>query len=327
MSHFAAVAGWVAVSLVVMLRPASAQLVFYYDPDTGNVAFDTAGFGEGRISSYRLRLFPGEADFRFRPENHTAVMSTTFKEVDELAIGELSFSTRVGGYLTLGDILPPNLSEAQWLSLNHDEAHARETWYQQENGPVAGAWLYSDFGSSTGALTGEVAEFVYGQLDRPFDNTGDLLDPDKLDWATAATLVYDPATGELTVDTSRGEGAGYISWFILESDGKFSPENFTPWIESPFTTATSEVIGFAADAMEPGVYSAGRILAPGMTLNEVRAEFTNAQFYGRAGFGSGDFDFDTDGTRFSFALAVPEPMGAVLALTLVAGLAAQKRAA
>lgn len=310
MSKLLATAMLFAAIGTLAARSAEAQLTFYYDPDTGNVAFDTGLVPTGEIWLYHLELNESLSGFGWLPENHVEVTQSAFTSANNRWVSDASLSQTFGGYLTIGDVLPTGLPEDEWNSINN--------WYYDHTvgNPyeLTGFWAASYRDENNRSHRVEEAEFVYGQPDREFDNRWDLADPDELDWAESATLVYDPATGNVTIDTSRGEGGGHISWFILESEGGFLPDNFTPWIDSPFTSATTDLIGFAADAVEPGVYSAGSILAPGLTLEEVQSTFTSARFVSRAGFGGASFDFETDGLDFGFALAtaVPEPTAMVL---------------
>ena len=317
------IAAAVLATCLACVRPANATLAFYYDPETGNVAFDTSGVPGDSIWLYGLWLNDEIAGFNFNPDAQVRLTLGSIETPTPTYVAEASLSERFGGYLTIGDILPTGLTSEQWSSLNN--------WYYsvdslQELATLPGYWIASYRDESDDSQRIEEAEFVYGQPDRPYENRWDLVDPDDLDWATAATLVYDPATGELVIDTARGEGGGHISWFILESEGGFLPENFTPWIDSPFTSATTDLIGFAADAVEPGRYSAGRILAPGLTLDEVESTFTSARFVSRAGFGGGNFSFEEDGLDFAFALApaVPEPTPLLLAAIAAVGLAQRR---
>lgn len=302
---------------------AEAQLRFYYDPDTGNVALDTVDTRTGGIYSYALGINE-PSSIRFRSEELISLTNSTFVDRSPDLIGEFATSTLLSGYFTIGDILPSGLSEMSWTS-TFAKHYFTEPLYDEASD--SGFHLYTDrpAGSRPDYWAGP-AEFIYGQPDREFDNRWDLVDPDDLDWAESATLVYDPATGNVTIDTARGEGGGYTSWFILESEGGFLPDNFTPWIDSPFTSATTDLIGFAADAVEPGVYSAGSILAPGLTLEEVQSTFTSARFVSRAGFGGASFDFETDGLDFGFALAVavPEPTAMVLISLAMIGFNAKR---
>jgi hypothetical protein len=48
---------------------ASATLVFYYDPATGNVSFDTAATRSGELFSYSIGINKAATPIRFRTEN------------------------------------------------------------------------------------------------------------------------------------------------------------------------------------------------------------------------------------------------------------------
>jgi hypothetical protein len=168
-----------------------------------------------------------------------------------------------------------------------------------------------------GGGTPPAAEFVYGLPDRPFDNRFAVVDPDTLAWASQATLVYHAWTGEVFLDTTGSDG-GHITAFRLQSEGRFLPESWTPPAASPFASADENRLFFAADAIEPGMYSLGRMLPAGMSELEFRSLFTEARFLARAGFQQASFNFAAHGKPFATAYVIPEPGTLVLAAAGVA---------
>ena len=302
---------------------AEANFTYYYDPATGNVSFDTTGSPSGEIWAYGLLLNRNRVDdlptdLRFRPENHVNIFGTPFKFVsDPMDVSAVSISSELSGYFTMGDVLPAGLTQETWETVF---GGVNLSLYPES--PL-GSHVYFDHGGR-GATGVPPADLIYGQPDRPFDNRWDLVDPDELDWASSARLIYNPYTGEVEIDTTGPDG-GHISYWAIQSDGAFLAENFTPWVDVPFTSANSDVIGFAADAIEPGVYSAGAILPAGLSLGEVQAAFTSARFMGRAGFGGSSFDIEAHGVDFSFAVAVPEPQALWLLALGAIGLGGARR--
>ena len=227
------------------------------------------------------------------------------------------------GYFTIGDILPVGLSEQTWIDTfarHHTEHNSRED---------LGAYIASGPKEYGGGYDFDTALFVYGQPDREFDNRWDLVDPADLVWATEAEIIYHSDTGELVMDTT-GPNGGYISMFFLESEGEFLSDNFTPWLSSHFASQNPHAIGFAADAIEPGVYSLGMVLPSGLTEEELNATITNTSFLGRAGFRGASFSLGTDSPNFSLAMAtanVPEPASIIFVAMSAAALALAPRQA
>lgn len=292
------------------LAPASATLVFYYDPLTGNVSFDSANTRSGALRIYQLELFPS-SPIRFRPENFIRTFSSTYGIARDNKIGDASLSDPVSGLYTIGDILPPGLSAETWASIiPHPNFGV--------GSPVAGAIGYAYYLDELSMGLGPPPEMVYGRPDREFDNRWDLVDPDTLNWATSVTLVYRPWNGEVLLDTTGSEG-GYITGFVLESNDDFLSDNFIKFIESPYFGATSSVIGLFADAIEPDIYSLGTILEAGLTESELGSKFNSAKFFGRAGFAGASVDLTTDGQPMAIMVdAVPEPASILLSVVVFA---------
>jgi hypothetical protein len=292
-----------ALLMLAMPNAASAALEFFYDPASGNVAFDTAGSPTGRVGSYQFFL-DTSSGIQFRAENHIRVSNSPFYSSEPHWISDDSDVDPLVGFYTIGDILPIGLDEHTWTTM------FRPQW---ENDPEAlGTYYYSDV-LATDSFTDGPAEFVYGMPDRPFDNRLDLLDPDEIQWATSAVLRYRAFSGELLLDTT-GPVGGYISSFGLESNGGFIDEAFTPPTDSPFVLQIPEQLALFAEVIEPGVYSLGRVLDAGLSQAEFEATFTSARFMTRAGYDFGSFDFEADGLDFALAYTIPEPSTAILLL-------------
>ncbi|QDT70094.1 hypothetical protein MalM25_30390 [Planctomycetes bacterium MalM25] len=286
-----------------------AGLTFYYDPDTGNVSFDTANTVSGGLYLYGLGLNPNRTDIRFRHENHVRISNSTIFFTTPEKLSDLSLSEPVEGLITIGDVLPTGISEDQWLSLF---SGSNRTGPYLENESTVGGYLYTaEIGCWEKGCEEISAEFIYGAPNRDFDNRWDLVDPDEIPWASKATLIYRSWSGEVVLDTTGADG-GHISSFLLQSDGQFLPDNYkkiAPGLSLPRDTT----LGLIADAIEPGSYSLGQILSPGMAEDEFAATFTTASFLGRAGFQGGSFDFEADGVEMELVfLSVPEPSAFVL---------------
>ncbi len=282
--------------------PAGATLKFYYDPATGNVSFDTAETRSGEAVEYVFGFIDRCGDippWEFRPENMIRLSSSTLWNATPTYIGDSTQATPWRGLYTIGDILPAGLSGEEWsTAFAYTYYPQRGTYY----------YVYMD---QLGKGEPPAAEFIYGPPEGEFVNRWDLVDPDTLTWATTAKLIY-RRSGEVLIDTT-GAAGGYISAVLLSSNGAFRPDGFTSFTDSPFNYTTDGSIFQVDDAIEPGVYSLGRILPRGLSAAEFEETFTYAQFLGRAGFQGGSFDFVTHGRAMSLVYAaVPEPATAVL---------------
>ena len=295
---------WTIVGVVCLISHANAQLVYYYEPDTGNVSFDTSQTRNGKVATYYLELHsPG---FRFRNENFIRLSDSTLYTNHETMVGESTFTA--GGWeglYTIGAVLPPGIDEATWTSMF--DFHG--SFGRPPDTGILGRNGYADV---LGGGTAPAASFVYGAPEGEFSNRWDILDPDELVWADQATLIYHEADGQVLVDTT-GPDSGYIASLQLSSDGAFLSEHFTLPIDTYVSLAKSDSVVVMANAIEPGQYSLGSILNAGLSQDEFEATFTSAKFVSRAGFKGAAFDFEADGMPMRMAYhAIPEPNGLCL---------------
>ncbi len=289
--------------------PAHGGLQFFYDPLTGNVSLDTSATRNGSILSYSLGLNPHASDIRFRTDNLIRLSNSTFVTNRTLDVGEGFVSQPLAGFYTIGDILPTGLSEDTWGRLFADVFFKFGIYRPTDN--ELGDYTYSDV---LGGGTPPTAEFIYGRPDREFDNSVDLIDPETLKWADAATIIYHAQTGELFLDTTDAD-SGYTTGILLQSEGAFLADNFIPVIDSPLTSASTDTLFQVADLIEPGVYNLGEVLPAGMMREQFESTFSNARFLSRAGFSGGSLDFAIDGLPVSFSyIQIPEPITALLVL-------------
>ncbi len=297
----------VCLGLCLSVTSASAALTFFYDPDSGNVSFDTAETRSGGLFSYGLALNPNITGFTFNLENFIQVGSSALPSLNtEAKIEEvISLSQPVKGLYTIGNVLPSGLTQETWGDLFSKTL----TSFVPGSFSGPGGHHYVD---AVGEGSPDPAEFVFGSPGREFDNRWDLVDPSTLDWAEKATLVYYQATGEVVLDTQGSDG-GYISAFHLESEDQFLPEGVAHSFDGVFNQAEPHLISVFADPIEPGEYSLGKILASGLSEEELDAAFSKITFLTLAGFGASSleaefFDFDSNGTAFALSFqAVPEP--------------------
>ena len=283
------------ILLVLVSSPAAATLVFYYDPATGNVSFDTSDTRTEGLFTYGLSLNPYQTSLEFRHENMLRISSASTYMAQPTQLSDVSLSIPLEGLYTIGDILPPDLDESLWNTLFTGKFQSVP---RADNPSMGGSSFVDALGQGPPP---EPATFVYGAPDRDFDNKWDMVDPSTLDWATQASLIYDQGSGEVVLDTT-GELGGYITSFVITTEQSFLFEEFTPFLDVPLVTAREQTIGIVADAIEPGSYSLGMILEPGLSATDFEELFTSAKYVGQAGFNGGSFVFETNGVGFQLLM-------------------------
>lgn len=310
------------LAILFCVSTSDGSLVFFYDPISGNVSFDTSQTRSGHINSYSLTLNPYASEIRFDPGEHVQLTSSTLVTSEELGIGEGTLSSQMSGLLTIGDVLPPGIPEGTWAELFNRTG--RIGLYSPGDTELGDSG-YSDV---VGGGRPPLATFVYGRPEREFDNRWDLVDPDSLVWANSARLIYRAQTGRLLLDTT-GRDSGFVSGFLLNSNGQFRADRFRPPVEGIFNNATESVLAVFVDAIEPGRYNLGKVLDPHLSPSQLFDLFTNASFVGRAGFGGNlDIDFASDSMPLTLQYsAVPEPASVIfVAIGLGLTLASRGRA-
>ncbi|MEM1444809.1 MAG: hypothetical protein AAGF84_02035 [Planctomycetota bacterium] len=286
---------------------ANASLTVYYDPGTGNVAFDTASTPTGRMTTYQ---FLAQGDI-FRPENHVRISDAVgFSSEPHWVSDRVRPGDVLTGYFTIGEVFPAGLTEDQFFNQYTPQI---DTYESDISNLPNGDRLTSFIG-------GDGFFWEYGQPDRPYDNYWDTVDLDTLDWAESALIGYDRRTGELWLDTT-GPNSGYISTLhLVATQPVFNPDAFVQPFETPLVLADATTIAVAAGyPVEPGLYSLGRVLAPGLSPDVLSGMFDTARFLGKAGVEGSGFDFEGNAVaaEVKHFQSLPEP-GATLMVAAAA---------
>ena len=317
MCHFLLRRPWLAAMsflLTLACAPADATMQFFYDPTTGNVSLDSTNTRSGTALTYSLYLpshrrgsstpVPADVkDVRFRNENLVRISNTTFLFNEPDQISDQSIGSPLSGLYTLGDILPAGLSQHTWERL-----FATHNTHGGTHDPLIASQAYGTHGyvDLIGGGSPPPAEFIYGAPDRPFENRWDLVDPDTLAWASQADLIYNPFTGELSLDTTGPDG-GHISSLWLKAPFPIFDAAQALEIEgvNKFPSLQNDLV-YRADALEPGVYSLGRVLDIAISASDLEGLFEQRSFIARAGFDSVNLDFAMHGISMN-VVYLPEP--------------------
>ncbi|MEM9752618.1 MAG: hypothetical protein AAF916_04460 [Planctomycetota bacterium] len=284
--------------------PVHASLTIYYDPGTGNVAFDTASTATGLLTTYQMFDLDwlDQSGVGFLGENHVRISDAVAYSAENWWISD---RTRPGevldGYYSIGNVFPVGLTEDE---LRNDFLQGVSYYH---------ADIETEFYGIRGFESSEPYDVVYGQPDREYDNYWETIDLSTLDWAETAVIGYDAWTGELWLDTT-GPDSGYLSTLhLVATEPVFDPDAFVSPFETPLTLATTTSIAAAAGyPVEPGVYSLGRIMPRGLSAEALAGMFETARFLGQAGVEGSGFDFEGNAVaaQLKHYRSLPEPAAA-----------------
>jgi len=271
----------------------------FYDPATGNVAFDLTDSHGGLVRGYTFYSDDAFDLNEFSPILNTPVVTTL--------VGQLAEATIPGvpaGVYTLGNVLPAGLSETEVSDLID---FTRSRW--------------------TGAAGGSLESFglVYGPSPFPALNDPNA-PPPVFDWAAEATLIYNSVTGNVTLDSTGSQGGSIAAYTLDSNSASFHADAFMPAIVgNTVLTNSSRILEANYGGIPTGIYDLGPILDPGFDLDSLQSHLTSAKFLTAPGHGAEDFDIETNGVGFTLRIAaaaapVPEPSTYLLAAFGLIGL-------
>ena len=277
------------------------SLPLYYDVRTGNVTIDTTNVFGGVLLSYSFKLPPdgyrhpefGLLDLSYRHENLTPFMDTFFTSTFPKQIGENGSGIAPGVY-SLGNVLPADLDEQEFQQYFGDAGPpGSQTYYRYHAIGAPGGQTYNPFTP------------LYSPSPYPPLNTGDET-PLEVTWADEASLLYDPESGGLWLDTS-GPGGGTIWSYRLD----FGEDSFDQTAVQFATdglladVTPTYLVEIGVDGIPAGTYSLGDIVPAGLSLDELPQAVTGASFIGEPGHGAHALDIDTNGIPLAMALMLP----------------------
>ncbi len=285
------------------------DIPLYYDVRTGNLTIDTT-----RVESFGGYVFDIPFD-GFVPENFTPFMNTQFHSARTDQIGETDLATVTPGVYSLGNVFPPGLpSEALNTYFGPHRAFPTQTT----------PYAYLAIGIGTG--TYHVFEPFYSPSPYPALNDGTVGPPIIDDWAVAARLTYNAATGDLILDSTGELGGTLWSYSLYFNDDMVDVDSFRAVSEglAPLVD-TRAIVEVGFNGIPEGVYNLGPVLPEGLSEGAFLESISYARFIGEPGHGAGALDLDVSGIDMSLAYIVPEPSGALLGMMAAALLILRRR--
>ncbi len=210
----------------------ATEVLLAYDAHDGSLELDTTGPSGGAMTVYEIEA---NSNF-FAADAFHPIFGTVF-EADGRHLTETGFGGIPEGVYNLGPVLPPDLSWDQLDTMLNVAFHR----------PSRTQWL--DRRERRGCRHEHQRR------------------------AGVPPLYYDRATGNLTMDVTEVPG-GVISGYSLRSnsDEMFLPQNYTPFLNTVFTSARGGDVGESNFAGVPaGVYSVGDVLPANFTEEELRS--------------------------------------------------------
>jgi hypothetical protein len=127
-----------------------------------------------------------------------------------------------------------------------------------------------------------------------------------IDRANFSDLLYDPLTGNLSIDPSEGTG-GVLTGYVLQSNDQFIAANHQTHLGGNVTSIAGEISETNNSSTIMTTIDLGNVLPTGLTLTDLEMLLTTANYVGQSGSSVHELDL----------IVVPEPQSIAL---LVVGL-------
>ena len=280
-------------------------LPLYYDSVTGNATVDLTNVTDGTTAGYTLSVASicNDPCAAFRPENHTPFMGSTFVTANADTIGESNFSGVPGGVYSLGNVFPINLSEAELTA-----------YFTRQ--PVFDLVKYFVIGP-VGSGAAHAFQPIYSPS--PFPTLNDVsIGPESFaeQWATESTLSYNPANGELSIDSTGDQGGALFSYEIEFDSPIVNETNFVQSHnvgEGDSDVSTDRIFEVSWSGISAGLHSLGNVLPSGLSEVDFESSILHARFLGEPGHDVASFDIESSGFDMTLRF-IPEPRSSVAAV-------------
>ncbi len=271
----------------------------YYDVRSGNLTIDTTNVYGGTSIGYAFRT-PGNS---YRIENYTPFMDTQFVSVTGLGFAEANLEGIVGGVYSLGDVLPPGLSEKE-LRGGYFSGGATVHY----SNPTYADYVYFASGS-LGSGYVHFFEPVYAPSPFPALNDDRVVGlPEITNWASQVSLEYRSPTGELVLHSDGPNGGTIWSYEISLSEDRLNAEAFLPATDGLLAKAEpSKISEVGFHGIPAGEYDLGSVLPSGLNREEFSLLVEEAWFTQQPGHGVVPLDYSVSGINMSVTYVVPEP--------------------
>jgi hypothetical protein len=148
---------------------------------------------------------------------------------------------------------------------------------------------------------------------------------EEFNWATEASLSYDPRDGSLYLDTTGPGGGRAFGYRVRLTEDLFRVDEFNAVTNEMFAALSLDSLS-EATRIDEGIHHLGAILPPGLDVPRLLEIVASANFIGEPGHGRGALDVAVNGLPMAITI-VPEPSTSLLVVLSFASLvyAARRR--
>jgi hypothetical protein len=221
-------------------------------------------------------------------------MDTFFTDPRPKHLSESKFSGVAPGVYSLGNVLPADLDEQEF-----------QQYFGVAGPPTAPTYYYYYAIGVPGSQTYNPFTPFYSPSPYPSLNTGDEAPPEVM-WADEASLMYDPESGGVWLDTSGPNGGTIWSYRLDFADDSFDQSAVQFVTDGLLGDVTNTyLVEIGVDGIPEGRHALGNILPSGLSLDGLSQVVTGASFIGEPGHGAHALNIDANGIPLAMAIMPP----------------------
>ena len=222
------------------------------------------------------------------------------------------------GVYSLGNVLPAGLTREELFASYFGETGRRSL--PGDRTPFS----YLAWGSfALDPLLLHVFDINYSPSPFPPLNDPNPQPTEEFNWATEASLSYDPRDGSLYLDTTGPGGGRAFGYRVRLTEDLFRVDEFNAVTNEMFAALSLDSLS-EATRIDEGIHHLGAILPPGLDVPRLLEIVASANFIGEPGHGRGALDVAVNGLPMAITI-VPEPSTLLLVVLSFASLVSRRR--